>query len=65
MPIAEEGQNQRHDGVDRPGVQPQWKKVRRMACLAASTLSGVPTGGEIVHHRFCHAEEHQADAHPR
>ncbi len=66
MPIAEEGQNQRHDGVDRPGVQPPVEKGQAHGLFGRlDALGRADRRRKIVHNRFCHAEEHQADAHPR
>lgn len=62
--IAEEGQDQRDDGVDRPGMQAPVEEGQLHRFLRR--LHGVRLayrwGGE-VHHRFGNAEEHQTDAH--
>ncbi|MNC16943.1 hypothetical protein D3C75_648080 [compost metagenome] len=62
--VAEEGEDQRDHGVDRPGVQAPVEEgqLHRLARrLHAVRLAD--RWGDEVHHRLGDAEEHQADAH--
>ena len=61
---TEVGQDQRHDGVDRPGMQPPVEKGDVHGFAGGGHRVGVTHGRvDEVHHRFGHTEEHQADAH--
>ncbi len=64
MAVGEIGQDHRHDGVDRPGMQAPVEEgdLHRLA-RGGNGAAFAGGGRDEVHHRLGDAEEHQADAH--
>ncbi|MNN02689.1 hypothetical protein D3C81_1153570 [compost metagenome] len=62
--VAEEGEDQRDHGIDRPGVQAPVEEGQLHRLAGGLHRIGLAhRRGDEVHHRLGDAEEHQADAH--